>query len=255
MRRLLNRSASAKPALMILGVMVLFLTLPLAAQIEKTLRFTPETVDFGNIREEDGKVTRKVKAVNISGEETFIISARTSCGCTSVEYPETMLAPGDSTIITLTYDPLNRPGKFLKTTKVFTGKERIGNSFKLKGTVIPSKKNLDRIYPDEAGPLRLSTRFITTGDLSSQEARPLFVGIYNNSDSTLVLRSDSDHPLESAIAPDTIEAFGVGTLTLMLKGRNFNPSTDEFIVNSYITDALSGDTITRIPVTGRLVKK
>ena len=90
------------------------------AQMEKTLRFIPDRVDFGMVREEDGKVSRTVKAVNISSDSTFIISARTSCGCSAAEYPDSVIAPGDTTEVTLTYDPLNRPGIFLKTVRFFT---------------------------------------------------------------------------------------------------------------------------------------
>lgn len=230
--------------------------LPAYGQLEKTLKFIPETIDFGNIREEDGKVTRKVKAVNISGKKTFIISARTSCGCSAVDYSENPLSPGDTTEISVTYDPVNRPGKFLKTAKIYTGKERIGNSFKIKGTVIPSKKNLDNVYPAKAGNLRLSSQFIDAGKVSPREARPLFVGIYNDSGVPQTLKASSDaYPLEAALLPDSIEPFGVATLTLMLKGNNFSERVTEFDYNAYLIDAASGDTITRIPVGGQIVRE
>ncbi|MDE7347779.1 MAG: DUF1573 domain-containing protein [Muribaculaceae bacterium] len=241
---------SVIPAL--LGCAMLSAMAPTAySQIEKSLRFIPENVDFGVINEEDGKVKRTVKAVNISQDSTFIISARTSCGCSAAEYPDDVLAPGDTAIVTLTYDPVNRPGKFLKTAKFFTGKERIGNSIKLSGTVIPSQKNLDRVYPDKAGRLRLSSAFINAGEVSRQEARPLFVGIYNDSDRQIALSAETDsYPLEAGITPDTIEPFGVATLTLMLKGRNIAGKENEFMFKAFLIETESGDTITSIPVGG-----
>lgn len=221
------------------------------AQIEKTLRFIPDKVDFGMIREEDGKVSRKVKAVNISADSTFIISARTSCGCSAAEYSDSMLAPGDTTEVTLSYDPLNRPGKFLKTAKFFTGSERIGNSIKLSGTVIPSRRNLDRTYPDQSGQLRLSSAMINAGEISRSEVRPLFVGIYNDSDAPVALTAETDSaPLEAALMPDTIEAFGVATLSLMLKGRGIPEKEKEILYRTYLINAASGDTIASIPVGG-----
>lgn len=223
------------------------------AQVEKTLKFIPEEVDFGLIREENGKVTRHVKAVNISKTPTFIISARTSCGCSSVDYPDRQIAPGDTVVISVTYDPVNRPGKFLKTAKIYTGKERIGNSFKLKGNVIPSKKNLDRAYPVKSGKLRLSSQIINAGDVSTQEARPLFVGIYNDSDLPLKISANTDStPLEAGLTPDSIGPFEISTLTLMLKGRLFKKSEKDFFYNAYLIDSMSGDTITCIPVGGTI---
>ncbi len=220
------------------------------AQIERTLEFIPPSVEFGVIREEDGKVSRSVKAVNISQDSTFIISARTSCGCSAAEYSEEMLAPGDTTEVIITYDPTNRPGKFLKTAKFFTGEERIGNHIKLNGTVIPSRKNLDMAYPETAGPLRLSTRIVVAGEVSRSDARPLFVGIYNNTESPVVLAADAEYPLEAALMPDTIEPFGVATLSLMLKGRNIPQRTNDHIYESHLINQVSCDTNTNIPVDG-----
>ncbi len=221
------------------------------SQIEKTLKFIPDKVDFGNIREEKGKVSKKVKAVNISPDTTFIISARTSCGCSAAEYSEERLAPGDTTIVTITYDPTNRPGKFLKTARFFTGEERIGNSIKISGTVIPSKKNLDKAYPEKAGSLRMSSLLINAGDVARTEARPLFIGMYNDSDVPLALSASTDAvALEAAVAPDTIEPFGIGTLSLMLKGRNIPENESEIAYKAYLLDSSTLDTIAAIPVVG-----
>ncbi len=222
------------------------------SQIEKTLRFLPEKVDFGMIREENGKVSKTVKAVNISPDTTFIISSRTSCGCSAVEYPEQMLAPGDTTEATITYDPVNRPGKFLKTAKFFTGEERIGNSIKLIGTVIPSQKSLDMAYPEKVGVLRLSTLFVNAGEMTRTEARPLFVGIYNDSDKPLVMTASSDAAaLEAALLPDTIEPYGVSTLTLMLKASLIPSSESEIIYNTHLLS--QNDTLISIPVMSAII--
>lgn len=222
-------------------------------QLEKTLKFEPETLDFGTIHEEAGKASRHVKAINISPDSTYIISARTSCGCSGVEYSQDMLAPGDTADVTIIYNPANRPGKFLKTVRLFTGEERIGNSIKFSGTVIPSRKNLNKSYPIQAGILRLSTLLLNAGEISKKEARPLFVGIYNDSDKPINLLAESDSaPLEAALAPDSIEPFGISTLTLMLKGRLISEGEPEFLYKTYLIDAATGDTITCIPVGGTL---
>ena len=233
------------------SVVTAALATAVCAQVQNTLEFIPPKVDFGMIREEDGKAVRSVKAVNISSDSTFIISARTSCGCSAAEYTEKMLAPGDTATVTLTYDPVNRPGKFLKTARFFTGDERIGNSIKLSGTVIPSRTNLERSYPEQAGCIRLSTLILNAGEMSRSEARPMFVGLYNDSDASVALSAVSDaEPLEAALAPDTIEPFGVATLSLMLKGRVIPAGAKDFLYNATLVNASSGDTIASIPVGG-----
>lgn len=237
--------------LLAVGAMLPAWTPRVNAQVEKTLEFIPGSVDFGVIREEGGKVSHKVKAVNISPDSTYIISARTSCGCSAVEYSEAMLAPGDTAVVTLTYDPLNRPGRFLKTARFFTGKERIGNSIKLSGTVIPSSKSLDMSYPEKAGQLRLSTLFVNAGEISRKEARPLFIGIYNDSDTPIALTAETESDaLDAGLAPDTIEPFGIATLSLMLRGRNIPEGENELLYRAALINAETGDTIASIPVGG-----
>lgn len=227
------------------------LTFPTYADMEKTLEFIPESVDFGVIREENGRVSRQVKAVNISNDSTFIISARTSCGCSEAEYSEAVVAPGDTTIVTVSYDPTNRPGKFQKTARFFTGQERIGNSLKMTGTVIPSRRNLNKAYPEKAGVLRLSTLMLSVGEFSRREARPLFVGLYNDSDRAIPLSVETDSAaLEGAIAPDTIEPFGIATLSLMLKGRDLPENATDIDYKATVKDSSTGEVIVTIPVVG-----
>lgn len=222
-----------------------------AAQTENTLEFIPKSLDFGAIREKDGKVTKTVKAVNVSPDSTFIISARTSCGCSEAEYDGRMLAPGDTTHVSITYDPINRPGKFQKTVKIFTGRERSSNMFKISGNVIPSRKHLDKVYPEKAGVLRLSTVIIGVGEMSHAETKPYFIGIYNDSDSPLTLKVESDNPaLEATLMPETIDANSVATLTMMLKGRAIGNDVDKFLYHAKISNADTGEHIVSIPVGG-----
>lgn len=238
-------------AMLAASAMLTALTPGAYAQLSKSLEFIPDHVDFGMIREEEGKVSRKVKAVNISPESTSIVSARTSCGCSAVEFPEVPIAPGDTVEVTVTYDPTNRPGKFLKTARFYTGKERIGNSIKMNGTVIPSRKNLDKAYPERIGTFRLTTKILNTGEVSRKEARPLFVGVYNDSDKPVALSVETDGaPLEATLTPDTIEPFGIATLSLILKGRVIPEKARDFSYKTYLIDSAKGDTILSIPVGG-----
>lgn len=222
-------------------------------QIEKTLKFIPETLDFGTIRETGGKVTKTVKAVNISASPSFIISARTSCGCSEAEYDGRMLAPGDTSIVKITYDPTNRPGKFNKSAKIFTGRERISNLLRITGNVIPSAGNLDKTYPEKAGDLRLSTRIVSVGEIRRAESRPIFIGIYNDSDRAIPLKAESDsEALEVTLQPDTIEPYGIATLSMMLKGRNIGNEVTDFKYTATVTDTSTDRALVEIPIGGSI---
>lgn len=247
------KSAGRRMAAMfaITSISMLANTFTATGQTASSLRFIPESLDYGMIRETDGEVTRKVKAVNATSDTTFVISARTSCGCSSVDYNSDPIAPGDTTEVYITYDPTNRPGKFLKTIKIYTGKERVPNTFKIHGTVIPSKKHLDKTYPEKAGTLRLTTLLVNCGELRPNEVRPYFVGIYNDSDSPIALKCDSDSErLEVSLLPDTIEPNSISTVTMKL--RTGEIKQNEFNYNAYIIDAETGKALVKIPIGGTI---
>lgn len=225
-----------------------------SAQIERSLKFIPEKADFGTIRESDGPVSITLKAVNVSPDSTFIISARTSCGCSEAQYDARMIAPGDSTTVTVSYDPTNRPGKFNKSAKIFTGKERNPNSFKITGNVIPSAQHLDRTYPEKAGPIRLSTRLANAGNMHRTESRPIFIGLYNDSDRPVPVAVFTDsEALDARVLPDTIQPFGIATISLMMKGKRLPAVACDFTFHATLTGSVPSDTIISIPVTGAVL--
>nr|MDE6342330.1 DUF1573 domain-containing protein [Muribaculaceae bacterium] len=154
---------------------------------------------------------------------------------------------------TVGYNPANRPGKFLKTAKIYTGSERISNSFKLKGMVIPSQKNLVKTYPDVEGNLRFSSRIIDVNELGPNTVRPIFIGIYNDSPDTLRLTpASSDDALQGVLMPDELEPHGVSTLSLTLRAGDLPGGTTDFNLKAYIINSASADTIATIPVGGAI---
>lgn len=229
------------------------LSIPTYSQIEKTLQFIPEEVDFGDIRESGGPVTKIVKAVNISGQPTSIVSARTSCGCSSAEFDSSTIAPGDTVDVKITYDPHNRPGRFLKTAKFFTGSERISNFIHFKGNVIPSWRHLVKVFPDTAGNLRLSTKLVSVGEMRRVDSRPVNVEIYNDSSRPVNLAVDTDSDaLEAALKPCQLAPYGVALLSMKVRGRHVRDDVADFSYNATISDSDTGQTIVVIPVGGAI---
>ena len=98
----------------------------------------PETLyDFGNIREDGGPVTHEFTFTNEGKEALKITSARAECGCTRPEYPKEEIAPGETGVIKVTYNPIGRPGGFTKVVTVrCTGNPGKVN-LKIRGTVLP----------------------------------------------------------------------------------------------------------------------
>ena len=118
--------------------MMVFATTVFAADKSKgQIKFEETIFDFGNIKEDGGKVTHEFTFTNVGKSPLTITSARAECGCTKPEFPKEEIAPGETGIIKVTYNPLGRPGGFTKVVTIrCTGNPGKVN-LKIRGTVLP----------------------------------------------------------------------------------------------------------------------
>jgi hypothetical protein len=79
----------------------------------------PQEYDFGNISQED-KVTHDFEIYNKGTGDLRIINVRGSCGCTAATPAKTNLAPGDSTELTVVFNPEGKIGKQNKLVYIKT---------------------------------------------------------------------------------------------------------------------------------------
>ncbi len=84
------------------------------------IKFDQTTYQFGDIKEEGGKVTGKFEFTNVGDSALVLVSVRPGCGCTAANYTKTPIEPGQRGFIDATYDPRNRPGAFTKSIRVTT---------------------------------------------------------------------------------------------------------------------------------------
>ena len=82
----------------------------LHTEATKVLRADREAIDLGEMSETDSPVTRTFRLRNVSNVPQRISRVRTSCGCTVATYDSTLIASGEEAMVTLTYNPKNRPG-------------------------------------------------------------------------------------------------------------------------------------------------
>lgn len=161
------------PLLLPLLILVIYASSGIA-QIE----WLQKSFDFGLMKEEAGPAKGSVSFINRGTEPIAITGARPSCGCTSVDYSEEPVAPGETAVISFTYDPTGRPGKFDKTIRVYIGEN---DSYKIgiTGNVLGTPESLTQFYPYETGALRLSDLKISGGEMTSATSRNFFIRSYN----------------------------------------------------------------------------
>lgn len=103
--------------------LVLSLTMIAAVFIalaQPQIEFDKKTHEFGDVREEGGKITARFTFKNTGDSDLILTKVKPGCGCTAANYTHEPVHPGETGFIDATYDPWNRPGVFNKNIKVST---------------------------------------------------------------------------------------------------------------------------------------
>lgn len=101
------------------------------------IKFEVTNYDFGKIKEQDGKASYTFKFKNTSTKPLVITRVQASCGCTTPEWTKEPISSGKTGVVTVTYNPVHRPGVFHKTITVYSNIAEGKTILSIKGEVIP----------------------------------------------------------------------------------------------------------------------
>ena len=156
------------------------------ANAQNSLRFKRLVHDFGEIKEDGGKVTTSFAFENKGNKEVTVTNIAVSCGCTTPSYPEEAIAPGDTGRIVVTFDPMDRPGKFEKNVGVETDNTpRL--ILKIKGDVEPRPKGPRDWYPFHTGNLWWKQSSMFVGSVYKDSTVVFDNVVYNASDEPITI--------------------------------------------------------------------
>lgn len=110
-----------------IGLLFTLMSFAVLGFAQPKIQFDQTTHDFGNIKEEGGKVTGRFTFKNVGDSTLLLTRVKPGCGCTAANYTKTPVEPGQSGFIDATYDPYNRPGKFHKNIKITTNEPQFRN--------------------------------------------------------------------------------------------------------------------------------
>lgn len=82
------------------------------------LRFDASTHDFGEMRDDSGKVSHNWTFYNDGDEPLEIVGTRPSCGCTASVVSSDPIEPGEQGVLTVTFDPAGQHGTVRKSLTV-----------------------------------------------------------------------------------------------------------------------------------------
>lgn len=105
------------------------------AKNQAEMKMQESVWDFGKIKQ-NKKVSHEFTFTNVGDANLVILDAKAECGCTTPSYPEQPIAPGKTGKITVTYNPVGRPGSFEKTVTIRTNGKQKKVRIKVRGEVI-----------------------------------------------------------------------------------------------------------------------
>lgn len=200
----------------------------IAAMGESEIKLLNGEYDFGVIKEADGVQTGYARVVNLGSDETYIRELRPSCGCTGADFDKDVLAPGDTALISFSYDPKGRPGNFDKTVRVYFGQGDSRTVIHLKGRVLGTPETLSKNYPVECGRLRLSERVAETPAVKRGLGRHVFIRLMNQSMDTIHPVWENNYKaLSIDVYPKDIAPGDIASLGIYLNSRFEDREGDE----------------------------
>ena len=159
-------------------VIVLFFILTSYLYPNPKILFETRIHDFGDIKEEDGKVEYQFNFINKGDEPLKLITVKASWGCATPSWSTGIINPGKSGFIKAVYNSDNRPGNFNKTVTVKSNAEESVVRLTIKGNVIPTPNKLRKKIHN----LRLKATRIPFGKIKKTKIVTDTLGIQNTSE-------------------------------------------------------------------------
>ena len=156
------------------------------------------SVNLGTIQEADGTREHTFLLRNGGTEAVTLRQGYTSCGCTTIVFDKSLaVAPGDTTAVTLRFNPTGKSGEFLETGTLVYGAAKKRVNLGLVGTCISSEESLLRQFPIRQGnSLRLSTNRFDLGRMRQGETKERNVIVLHRDDNDrqerIVIRFTAD---------------------------------------------------------------
>lgn len=160
------------------------------------------TISLGTIQEADGVQERNFWLRNDGRETVTLQQGYTSCGCTTIDFARgSSVEPGDSTCVTLRFNPRGKGGEFMETGTLVYGDSSKRVELSMVGNCITSEETLQRQFPVRISDrLRLSANRFDLGIMRVGERKERNVIVLHKADNnrqerfTVSFSPDADTP-------------------------------------------------------------
>lgn len=212
----------------------------LHAESAKTLLAEKSSYNLGKLSETDNPASRIFRLRNVSDEPLRISRVRTTCGCTAAAYDSTFVAPGQETMVTLTYNPKNRPGTIDVDAFVYIESYECQPMARLSlyGEVVDS--DVWRHLPQSMGTLRLKRKEVRFTELPAGGKTTMRIICANSGVKPLKLSSRILPPFASLHTVPAVIASGKEADLIITIDVDKLPKTEQLIQVPLIVDGVGG---------------
>jgi hypothetical protein len=204
-------------------IVLAVLCIELKTQAQSKIVFDKVEHDFGTFKEEDGLQTHSFTFVNKGNTPLILNNVMASCGCTTPEWTQKPIAPGEKGFIKVSYNPQGRPGPFNKTITVSTNAENAQTVLRIGGMVEPRPKTISELYPRQIGPVRARSNHVNFSTIRQNEVLSDTLEIINDSGSPvrLAFRTPPPH-LKVRVVPATLKPNEKGNIIITYDASKVN---------------------------------
>lgn len=169
-------------------ILSLIATLTTLSAQQCGLTFEPTIIDFGHIDEDGGIATRSFRATNITKESITIKELVSTCDCTVAQYNNIVIEPNQSFEFKVSYDPMNRPGRFDRPLYILVeGCDEI-LEINVRGHVNAREQSIEERYRDMGYGLYAEKTFAPFAYLEHGKHYEERIALYNSTSHTMRLR-------------------------------------------------------------------
>ena len=188
-------------------IFLLLTFVPLFAFSQKaTIEFDKTSHNFGTISENGGPAVYDFKFTNTGTVPLILSNVRAGCGCTTPEWDRKPVAPGESGLIKVSYNPMGRPGSFIKSIAVNSNASNSVVTLTIRGKVTRKPADPYEAYKYTAGPVRFITNNLYLGAIHNDGVIEKEIDLINTSDkpATITIISPAKH-ITATVTPSTLE--------------------------------------------------
>lgn len=142
-----------------------------------------KTIDCGQVVFKH-PVTAEYVMKNNGSSPLTITDVRTSCGCTTVSFPQEAIAPGQTFTVSAVYDAKTM-GHFSKRIGIYSNAQSGPMMLHIKGVVVAEKDEAALSYPYKLGELDVDRTDIEFDDVNRGDQPVQVINIMNNTGETV----------------------------------------------------------------------